>query len=112
MKTYIESARGTRYIVSWTHGLFCREVFERIVRYYCRANKQFEVTFSLGHGSRFITLSVDCLLLSKKQDRFIEDMLVHLEKQNVTGVRTEDRDEAVEVEQEIIKGYEWAVLKS
>lgn len=112
MKTYIESARGTRYIVSWTQGVFCREVLERICKYYCRVSTQYEVTFVLGHGSRFLTLSVDCLLLSRKQDRFIEEILEHLRKQNVTGIRTENKDEAAEIEQEIMKGYEWAILRS
>ena len=112
IKTYLESAQGTRYIVSWNPGVFCREVLERIVKYYCRSSKQYEVTFVLGHGSRFMTISVDCLLLNRDTASSILGMLKELNTRNVTGVRADSREEALELEQEIMKGYEWAILKA
>lgn len=108
---YLESARGNKYIVSWKPEVFCKEVLLRIVKYYCRANKNYEVTFVLGHGSRVLTISVDCLLLSRNENRLIEAILIKTHTQNITGIRTETREEAIEVEQEILKGYEWATLK-
>lgn len=112
MKTHIESVRGTRYIITWKQDVFCSEVLRRICNYYCRANKNYEVTFVLGHGSRFLTVNVDCLLLSRNGNGFIEDILAKVHSQNITGIRTENKEEAEEIEQEIMKGYEWAILKS
>lgn len=109
-KTYLESSRGSLYTVSWADGIFSEEVLGFIVKWH-QLNGYPNITVVLGHGSNYVRININHDAFSCTNSNFINSMYHELMGNNVTGIRVDSREESILLEQEILKGYEWSILK-
>lgn len=108
--TTISKLKGSKHIVNWGKLAKYEDVVKNVENYYIRHSKTQSVTLVCNDIS-FLTISLE--LQYKLFDIVKQSLYSTLASRpsNITGILCETYDEAKEVEQEILKGYEWALLK-
>lgn len=105
-RTYIEAARGDNYIVSWSFDTAVPAHLMTSILRFTRRKADMSVIFVLGHGSCFIHVSFDDILQGDPTNHILSVM----QKYNVTGIMVSTKEEAIALEEEIIKDYTWSLL--
>lgn len=106
-RTYIEAARGNNYIVSWSFDTAVPAHLMTSILRFARCKADMSVIFVLGHGSCFMhVFSFDDILQRDPTNHILSVM----QKYNVTGIMVSTKEEAIALEEEIIKDYTWSLL--
>lgn len=106
-RTYLEAVSGNNYVVSWSFDTVVPEHLMTSILRFARRKADMSVIFVLGHHrSCFVHVSFDDILQGDPTNHLLSVM----QKYNVTGIMVSTKEEAIALEEEIIKDYTWSLL--